>query len=87
MKIELQADSNPAWTIIYHNLVIGKEEIYFLKDKAISAGNISKLIYNLQLMRQPLTAIVYVICPTVAISTFNIISFVLPTGEGLFIMH
>ena len=78
--------NNPSWEIIGQNVVLSKEEVYYWKEKELSSGNLSKLIYTVALKRQPRTAIVYVICPTVAISTFNIISFVLPTGEGLLIL-
>ena len=73
---------NPAWNIIHQDLETSNEDFYNLKEDGIIHGKVSKLIYNVTLKREPLTAIVYVICPTVAISTFNIISFVLPTGEG-----
>ena len=75
-------NSNSAWDIVNQYLEITQEEIFNLKERALSQGNLSKLIYSVTLRRQPITAIVYVICPTVAISTFNMISFVLPTGEG-----
>ena len=77
-------NSNPAWDIIHQYIEISDEEIFNLKEGEISPGKLSKLIYTVTLRRQPRTAIVYVICPTVAISAFNIISFVLPTGEGSF---
>ena len=77
-------NSNSAWDIVNQYLEITQEEIFNLKERALSQGNLSKLIYSVTLRRQPITAIVYVICPTVAISTFNMISFVLPTGEGIF---
>ena len=80
----LQENSNPSWNIVKENLEKSQEELYNLGEMVINKGNLSKLIYTVTLKRQPRTAIVYVICPTVAISTFNIISFVLPTGEGRF---
>ena len=80
----VQETSNPSWNIIKENLEKSQEELYNLGEMAINKGNLSKLVYTVTLKRQPRTAIVYVICPTFAISTFNIISFVLPTGEGCF---
>ena len=75
--------SNPAWEIIEQNVVTTTAEVYNWKENDLSQGKLSKLIYTVTLKREPRTAIVYVICPTLAISTFNIISCVLPTGEGL----
>ena len=83
----LETNSNPAWNIIEENEEIAEDEFYSIVEGAVSKGKFSKLIYTVTLKRQPLTAIVYVICPTVAISSFNIISFVLPTGEGIFNLH
>ena len=86
MTVESVAEiSNPAWEIIGQNVVTSDEVVSNWIEKEISHGKLSKVIYTVTLKRQPRTAIVYVICPTVAISTFNIISFVLPTGEGLLI--
>ena len=79
--------NNPAWEIIDQNVVRSTEVVFTWKEKDLSRGTLSKLIYSVKLKRHPRTAIVYVICPTVAISTFNIISFVLPTGEGLLFIH
>ena len=85
LKLEtLPENRNPSWNIIIQKLETSEEELYNIAERELKKGKISKLIYTLTLKRQPRTAIAYVICPTAAISTFNIISFVLPTGEGCF---
>ncbi len=44
--------------------------------------NYSILTISIILIRNPTTAIYYVIVPTIAISIFNIVAFLLPPQEG-----
>ena len=75
-------DKNPAWNIIGIDTIIDDMQVPHLRGKNITFVKKSHFNYSIQLKRQPRTAIVYVIFPTMAITMFNLISLLLPSGEG-----
>ena len=75
-------DTNPEWEFIESFLEIGLLDAPLLLQGNITTANKSVLYYTIGLKRQPRTAIVYVIFPTIAISIFNLLSLLLPSGEG-----
>ena len=74
---------NPSWKIRNtSSQLVPKHKMNKVGDLL---NYVSKSIfqYNITLKRQPRTAVVYVILPTMAIALFNMISLLLPTGEGI----
>ena len=75
-------DTNPAW-----KWIDGFPDIDFLDAPQLMEGKItyankSVFSFSIVLDREPRTAIVYIIMPTIAITIFNLISLLLPSGEG-----
>ena len=75
-------DNNPAWNIVGNFTEIEELDVQQLRDHRITLSEKSVFKYIIVLQRQPRTAIVYVILPTVAITIFNLLSLLLPSGEG-----
>ena len=81
--LDASRDTNPAWEFKESFLEIGLLDAPLLFGGNIIFVNKSIFNYTIVLKRQPRTAIVYVILPTIAISIFNLLSLLLPSGEGL----
>ena len=75
-------DTNPAWDFKESSLEIDLLDAPLLFEGNVQFVNKSVFNYTIILKRQPRTAIVYVILPTIAISIFNLLSLLLPSGEG-----
>ena len=80
--IDCDADVSATWergesTVTIENHTVTKE------FEGRTVEQIKSLFrYTIKLKRNPKTAIIYVILPTVLITIFNIISAWLPTGQG-----
>ena len=74
---------NPSWTLVHKSIQIVPHEIRHKVGEIVENTTKSLFQFSITLKRQPRTAIVYVILPTLAIAVFNLISLLLPTGEGI----
>ena len=75
---------NPSWTFIRnYSEVINYRITKRIGDREINESK-SVFKHTVVLKRHPRTTIVYVILPTMAIALFNLISLLLPTGEGMY---
>ena len=81
--LDASRDTNPAWEFKTSFLEIAEIDVPLLVEGQITNAEKSVFTYTIVLQRQPRTAIVYIILPTVAISIFNLLSLLLPSGEGL----
>ncbi len=77
-------NENPAWELVSNftevgETIIEKKEEEGLLEKITK----SRLVMTVEVKRNCMTALFYVITPVLAITLFNIIGFLLPTGEGL----
>ena len=82
-SLDASRDTNPAWEFKTSFLEIAELDVPLLVEGHITNAEKSVFTYTIVLQRQPRTAIVYIILPTVAISIFNLLSLLLPSGEGL----
>ena len=74
---------SPSWKLINKSSqLVPHQKMYKIGD-IVNNGTKSMFQYKITLKRQPRTTVVYVILPTMAIALFNMISLLLPTGEGI----
>ena len=78
-------DPNPGWVMADSRIEFKPEYtlIQFGKDSVPIMKRKKKFKYILILNREPRTALVYVVIPTLAITFFNLISLLLPSGQGM----
>ena len=77
-------DVSPSWERVGESSKV--DEVVMRKAmgrKEAEYQSLSVFNYTISLKRVPRTAIVYIILPTLAITLFNLISLVLPSGEGM----
>ena len=81
---ETNRDVNPAWKRKEDSATVAQMKISELRGQNGTVVETKSLFnYTITMRRQPRTAIVYVILPTMAITIFNILSLLLPSGEGI----
>ena len=81
---DFDEDVNPGWTRVDEYSKV--DEVVMKKAmgrKEAEYQSLSVFNYTITVRRVPRTAFVYIIMPTLAITLFNLISLVLPSGEGM----
>ncbi len=82
--IDVSHSDSTSWTLIENaSIRIINEKIIIHGANYSNVQKVSKLNIRVKVKRNPISAFYYVVCPTMAITFFNIVAYIIPSGEGL----
>ncbi len=70
------------WEMMSQNRTIDQVTVYTVNNDSFEEQKKSRFTYYVELRRNPSQPIAYVVIPTVLISSFNIIAYILPSNSG-----
>ena len=75
---------NAEWEVISEDQYIQKFKLKVLGSKALEDVEKSSYVYIVTLNRNPMMPMIYLIVPTVIISVFNNLAYLIPGNGGIF---
>ena len=82
--ISTETQTSDAWELINNYSEIINHTISIESTEYdLETHTISKFVFTVQLKRNPISAIFYVVVPTFAITIMSIMSYIIPSSEGM----